>query len=119
MATFAALDFGKRLAQMLSITMQKLMTFWTTTRSDYELQLRQLGCQPLEGANSTWTLPSEALTALNETKRNARSEWHTQRQFTLKKHLDETLELINSPLDITNEQRLALTRQFMKNHEHI
>lgn len=90
---------------------------WTTTRPDYEQQLQQLGCQPVEGVSSTWMLPSEALIALNETKRTARTEWHTQRQLTLKKHLDETLALINSPLDINNDQRLALVRQFMKNHE--
>lgn len=90
---------------------------WKTTRTDYEHQLQQLGCQPVLDKPSTWMLPSEALIALNETKRAARTEWHTQRQLTLKKHLDETLALINSPLDINYDQRLALVRQFMKNHE--
>lgn len=90
---------------------------WVTTRQDYKDQLKQVGCQPAStDDDTTWALPAETLSAFAETKRKARSEWHTQRQVTSKKHLDETLTLINSPLDINNEQRLALVREFARNH---
>lgn len=90
---------------------------WVTSRQDYKDQLRQLDCQPLVDDDTTWTLPTETLSLFAETKRKARSDWHTHRQITLKNHLNETLTNINSPLNITNDQRLALVKEFARNHE--
>ena len=88
---------------------------WTTDKPQYVQWLQQLGCQST--TDCTFTLSDEAVMELNKTKREARSAWHRERQITLKKHLDDTLVLVNAPLDITNEHRLALIKEFIKSHE--
>lgn len=89
---------------------------WKTSSPDYQYNLQQLGCHQLE--NDTFTLPSETMSIFMSEKRKARSEWHVKRQMELKQHLQVTLKNIStSPLDLNNDQKIALVKEFTSIHE--
>ncbi|ORE07405.1 hypothetical protein BCV72DRAFT_186655, partial [Rhizopus microsporus var. microsporus] len=87
---------------------------WTTQRPDYQQLLCNIGCS--NGAEHTFTLPSETFAQLAQIKREARTEWHRRRQEELKTHLKKTLAEIHPLSDLTQTQRLALIKEFVNAH---
>lgn len=87
---------------------------WETTELEFQQHLKALGCEPLD---NVWTLPIEKLSVLSKHKSQARSQWHIQRQEQLKAHLSKTLSSITTPLDITDQQRIALVKEFVQVHQ--
>ncbi|KAL7316321.1 hypothetical protein PS15m_005428 [Mucor circinelloides] len=89
---------------------------WKTSNPDYQYNLQQLCCIQLD--NDTFTLPSETVDTFTNEKRKARSEWHVKRQMELKQHLQKTLKNVStSPLDLNNDQKIALVKEFVSIHE--
>ncbi|KAI9024406.1 hypothetical protein CLU79DRAFT_746995 [Phycomyces nitens] len=62
----------------------------------------------------TYQLPTILLKAMAQTKREAREQWHVDRQIALSRHLDESL-LISVPV-LTHTQRFTLLKEFTKTH---
>ncbi|KAL0075026.1 hypothetical protein J3Q64DRAFT_1776358 [Phycomyces blakesleeanus] len=64
----------------------------------------------------TYQLPTILLKAMAQTKREAREQWHIDRQIALSRHLDESLQHITVP-HVTGTQRLALLQEFSRTHD--
>ncbi|KAL9544477.1 hypothetical protein MBANPS3_007606 [Mucor bainieri] len=88
---------------------------WKTSDPDYQYNLQQLGCALLD--NDTFTLPVETVNMFINEKRKTRSKWHEERQMELRQHLQQTLKNVStSPLDLNDDQKMALVREFMSIH---
>lgn len=97
-----------------NLTQDEQAYFWKT--HEYQDGFEKLGC--LLQDNNAFLLSLSDYATLSLIKSQARTQWHSNRQIELKQHLDRALNAISPlPLDITVEQRLALVREFMLNHE--
>ncbi|KAG0165341.1 hypothetical protein DFQ28_009406 [Apophysomyces sp. BC1034] len=103
-----------------SVTLSLTTPHYDETR----LMLEQIGFRSMttpptmtttDNSSSTYTLPAEEWTEYVAIKRRAREAWHEERQARLARRLDEALTQFD-PLVLTDEQRMALVREFALQH---
>lgn len=86
---------------------------YRNVQEQYKNKLLRLGFQPTTDDDSTWTLSMSHFNSFSKMFIKARTDCHYDSQVAFIKHTKEVIGIVNTPLNITHEQRLILFKEYI------